>query len=262
MAINRVEMDRRAFLFKSATFFVGSILSSGSFSKVFASDKPFDQPKIALIIDDIGFSRGQLEKFLEIGIPMTFAILPRLAKSHILAEEIHAQGHEVMLHQPMEPFNPRLDPGPGAVFVGDDPEKIISVIGENISDIPFVTGINNHMGSKFTACQKEMREALIAIKKKGLFFIDSLTTNQSTAYTTAKRLHIATACRNFFLDNNREESIILSQLNKLKTHAMNSGYAIGIGHPYPETAKTIASFKSDLNTSDINLVHISRLIHA
>jgi len=35
----------------------------------------------------------------------------------------------------MEPINPRLDPGPGAVYVGDDPDKIFRVIGENISDI-------------------------------------------------------------------------------------------------------------------------------
>ena len=261
MAKNRVEMDRRAFIIKSSTFFVGSILLPGSFTKAFASNNPFDQPRIALIIDDIGFSRCQLNRFLEIGIPMTFAILPRLSKSHVLAEEIHTQGHEIMLHQPMEPFNPRLDPGPGAIFVGDDPDKIVSIIGENISDIPFGTGINNHMGSKFTSCQKEMREALIAIKTRGLFFIDSLTTNRSTAYTTAKRLHIATACRNIFLDNKREESVILSQLNKLKTLAMYSGYAIGIGHPYPETAKAINSFQGDLKASDISLVHISRLIH-
>jgi len=256
----RVKMDRRGFLLKSSTVFAGSILGLSSFSKVFAADRPAVSPKIALIIDDIGSSQSRLRRFLEIGVPMTFAVLPRLAKSPILAEEIHAQGHEIMLHQPMEPFNPSLDPGPGAVYVGDAPNKIASIIGENISDVPFVTGINNHMGSRFTSCQKEMEEALIVIKRQGLFFVDSLTTNRSMAYETAKRLHIATACRNIFLDNDPQESVILSQLNKLKALAKRSGYAIGIGHPYLETARAIDSFVTGLKDSDISMVHISRLI--
>jgi len=257
-----MEMDRRNFLLKSAAVLSGSILGLNSFSRAFAADESIKQSKIAIIIDDIGPSRSRLRQFLEIGAPMTFAILPRLAKSSVLAEEIHAHGHEIMLHQPMEPFNPHLDPGPGAVYVGDDPDKIVNIIGENISDVPFVTGINNHMGSRFTSCQKEMEDALIAIKMKGLFFVDSLTTNLSMAYKTAIKLHVATAYRNIFLDNNPVEPAILSQLNELKTLAMRSGYAIGIGHPYPETARAIQSFLRVLKKSDISMVYISRLIPA
>ena len=179
MPKNSVVMDRRKFLIKSATFFAGSLLGLNSYSRAFAGDGSTIQPRIALIIDDIGYSRSRLENFLELDIPITFSILPRLTKSHALAEEIHAEGHEVMLHQPMEPIDSHLDPGPGAVYVGDDGNKIIDIIGENISDIPFATGINNHMGSRFTACQKEIKEALTAIKTRGLFFIDSLTTPHS-----------------------------------------------------------------------------------
>jgi polysaccharide deacetylase 2 family uncharacterized protein YibQ len=257
-----MEMDRRDFLLKSAAVLSGSVLGLSSFSRALAADKTINQSKIAIIIDDIGPSRSRLRQFLDIGAPITFAILPKFAKSSSLAEEIHALGHEIMLHQPMEPFNSSLDPGPGAVYVGDDPDKIISIIGENISDIPFVTGINNHMGSRFTSCQKEMEDALIAIKMKGLFFVDSLTSNLSMAYKTAKKLHVATAYRNIFLDNNPVEPAILSQLNELKKLATRSGYAIGIGHPYPETARAIQSFLRDLKKSDISIVYISRLIPA
>jgi polysaccharide deacetylase 2 family uncharacterized protein YibQ len=257
-----MEMDRRDFLLKSAAFLSGSLIGLNSYSRALAAEEPIQQSKIAIIIDDVGPSRSRLTQFLEIGVPITFAILPRYPQSSILADEIHSQGHEIMLHQPMEPFNPHLDPGPGAVYVGDDPDKIVSVIGENISDIPFVTGINNHMGSRFTSCQKEMEEALAAIKVRGLFFVDSLTTSLSKAYKTAKKLHVATACRNIFLDNDPMESIILSQLNELKRLAIRSGYAIGIGHPYPETARAIRSFLKGLKKSNISMVYISSLIPA
>lgn len=255
-------MDRRKFLLNSATFFAGSFLGLNIYSRASAADRSIIQPKIALIIDDIGFSRSRLRNFLELDAPITFSILPRLEQSHALAEKIHSEGHEVMLHQPMEPVDSHLDPGPGAVYVGDDAYKIVRIIEENISGIPFVTGINNHMGSKFTACQKEMKEALIAIKTKGLFFIDSLTTPHSMAYKTAKRLNMATACRNIFLDNLPEKSAILTQLNRLKRLAVSSGYAIGIGHPHPETAAAIECFINGLNSSAISLVHISSLIPA
>jgi polysaccharide deacetylase 2 family uncharacterized protein YibQ len=253
-------MDRRKFLHRFITLFSGSLLGLNSLSKAFANEYSSDQPKVAIIIDDIGFSRPRLTKFLEIGIPMTFAVLPRLSKTHILAEEIHALGHEIMLHQPMEPFDPQIDPGPGALYVGDKSNKIDRIIEENIAEVPYATGINNHMGSRFTACQKEIKEALKVVKARGLFFIDSLTTRRSMGYKTAIRLNMATACRNVFLDNSPEEPAILLQLYKLQQHAEKYGHAIGIGHPYVETAKAIASFKGIIRKSGISMVQVSQLV--
>lgn len=261
MKKDRVVIGRRHFLTKSAYFFAGSLFGSNIFSKAFAYKKS-SSPRIALIIDDIGFSRSRLDMFLDLEIPMTFAILPRLQRSTVSAEKIHLQGYEIILHQPMEPHDPNVDPGPGALYVGDKHQKILKIIEENISDFPYITGVNNHMGSKFTACSKEMNEVLAVIKQKGLFFIDSLTTNRSKAYQTAQKLHMPTAYRNIFLDNNPQEPVILSQLKRLKTHALRYGHAIGIGHPYPETVKAIRLFKESIAGSHISMVHVSDLIPA
>ena len=253
-------MDRRKFLNRLVTFFSGSLLGLNGLSRAFANEYPQDQPKLAIIIDDIGFSRPRLAKFLEIGIPMTFAVLPRLPKTQVLAEKIHALGHEIMLHQPMEPFNPKLDPGPGALYVGDKLQKIDRIMEENIAEVPYAIGINNHMGSRFTSCQKEMKEALKVVKANGLFFVDSLTTNRSMGYKTAIRLNMAAARRNIFLDYSPEEPSILLQLNRLKKHAIKYGHAIGIGHPFMETARAIDSFKGMIRKSGISMVQVSRLV--
>jgi uncharacterized protein len=262
MMLKKVAMDRREFLFKSAAFSAGTFLGLGSLSKSFASGSPICQPKIALIIDDIGFSRSRLDMFLEIETVMTFAVLPRLPLSLTLAEEINSLGYEVMLHQPMEPVDAAIDPGPGAVFVGDDEQKIEKILQENISEFPFAKGVNNHMGSRFTACHREMTDVIRTIKGNGLFFVDSLTTNHSTGYQTARSLQVAAARRNIFLDNIEDVSAILAELNKLKAFAERVGYAIGIGHPYPETAEAIALFKVGLVDSNIRMVKISDLIPA
>ncbi|MFC1840258.1 divergent polysaccharide deacetylase family protein [Thermodesulfobacteriota bacterium] len=251
---------RRDFIFKSAVFFTGTLLGLKCHSKAFASPCSVKNPQLAIIIDDIGFSRSRLNNFLKTRAPLTFSILPRLAHSRSFARTVHDLGYEVMLHQPMEPINPKLDPGPGAIYVKDSPGKIINVIKQNISEIPFVTGINNHMGSRFTASRKEMEEALSAIKDNGLFFVDSLTTSMSEAYGTAKRMNISTIRRNIFLDNIQSVSLILAQLDRLKRVAMNCGQAIGIGHPFPETAAAINLFYKQIKKTNMSMVPISQLL--
>ena len=253
-------MDRRRFLFRFFTIFSGTFLGLNSLYKVYASENRVQKSKIAIIIDDIGFSLHRLQCFLKIGVPLTFAVLPKLDQTCYLTEEIHGHDHEVILHQPMEPFDPNIDPGPGAIYVGDTPSRIIRTVEENISEVPYVSGVNNHMGSKFTACYEDMIEVLGVVRDKDLFFIDSLTTNHSMGYRAAKSLNIASAHRNLFLDNLPEKTAILSQLYKLRMHALRFGYAIGIGHPFEETAMAIDTFQKVISNSKISFVHISGLI--
>ena len=258
------DMDRRDFLFKSSAFLAGSFLGLSKMSNLFASEiiekDCFSQPSIALIIDDIGFSPFLARQFLKLDVPITFSILPQLKNSYDLALEIHDQGHEIMLHQPMEPSDPSIDPGPGALYVGHGAKEIDDIVERNFGGLPYAIGVNNHMGSKFTQCQKEVKDFITSIKKTGHFFIDSVTTRRSIAYKTAKNLDLNTACRNIFLDNNREETAIQYQLSRLRTIAHTHGCAIGIGHPFPETARAIRRFLECSEFSDFSFVHISKLI--
>ncbi len=252
-------MERRTFLYKSAIFFTGSLLGLNGFTRSIARACTHS-PKIAIIIDDIGFSEERLDEFLGIGASLTFSILPKLPLSARLAEKIHSLNYEIMLHQPMEPIDPSVDPGPGALYVKDPIEKITGMITENIVETPYVTGINNHMGSRFTACGKEMKEVLSVVKDRGLFFVDSLTTNRSTGYQTAKTMNISAAKRNIFIDNIQDEAHIGMQLETLKGLAQLFGHATGIGHPFPETARAVGKFYNGIRTTDISMVPISNLL--
>ena len=257
-------MNRRDFLLKSTSFLTGSLFGLNGFSKALAfgeqENNSLCKPRIALIIDDIGFSFTRTRLFLDLKVPVTFSILPRLLHSHDLAYEIHDKGHEIMLHQPMEPLSSHIDPGPGALYVGYGAMRIANIMEENIGNVPFAAGVNNHMGSRFTACPREIKEALKAVRKKDLFFVDSLTSSRSMGYKTARGLHMPAACRNIFLDNVLHESDILVQLDKLKRHAQKHGRAIGIGHPFPKTAAAIGHFLDNIKDSRISLVHVSKTL--
>jgi hypothetical protein len=255
-------MNRRAFLFHSGSLILTGLLGSGGWSRAFGfsgtEKTPF--PRIAIIIDDIGYSSSQAKRFLDLGVPVTFAILPKLEKSLDLACEIHARGHEIMLHQPMEPQDSHLNPGPGAIFVGYRSERIKDVVQENIAAIPYASGVNNHMGSRLTECQREMQAVLNVVEKHDLFFVDSLTSTQSVAYREASKRQLPSARRNVFLDHYRGEDQILYQLLQLEIHARSHGSAVGIGHPYPETARAMARYLAAPHNPGKYLVHMSMVL--
>jgi len=257
-------IDRRGFIIKTASFLSASLFGSNLCSKALAcectEENNLSPPRLALIIDDIGPSVSKARLFSEFGIPMTFAVLPRFPRSEDLAIEFRDAGHEIMLHQPMEPRDPDLDPGPGALFVGDSPDRIQKVMEKNILSLPFATGVNNHMGSRYTAYQKEMHQTLQIVKERGLFFVDSLTSSDSKGYKTAKRLHMPTACRNVFLDNHLEVGAIFRQLQDLARCGFKYGNGIGIGHPFPETAEAIRLFLKKFKNSDLEFVRVSELV--
>jgi len=258
-------MNRRAFIIKSASFLIGNLAMSGRLLKTanaaIPPSKIEQRPCAAIIIDDIGYSRKRAWQFLKIGIPLTFSILPQLTHSCELAVAIHEHGHEIMLHQPMEPYHMKQhNPGPGAIYMRDGQEHIQNMVARNIRSTPFVVGVNNHMGSRFTERPDKIGAALEAVRSNDLFFIDSRTSGHSAAYKTARAMQMTTLPRHFFLDNSTQQSDILAQLNKLKRRAMKYGYAIAIGHPFPWTVKAIARFASDLNFSQIKFAYISEVL--
>ena len=271
------QTHRRLFLLKGVAYFSSALFGLNLFSNATADERrifpintpplhklPLSElaPRIAFIIDDIGSSFSRAQAFLDLKMPMTFSILPKLQYSDLLAQKIYEQGQEIMLHQPMEPYCNEVDPGPGALYISYRDTEIEKIIEENLSQIPEATGVNNHMGSRFTSCSSKVLEALKIIKQKDLFFVDSLTSSHSQAYKIAKRLNMRTAPRNVFLDTTPDIRFVRRQLKHLKQYALKHGAAIGIGHPYLSTLTALYDFKRELNEkgSFFELVSVSDLL--
>lgn len=200
-----------------------------------------DGPRLVVIIDDLGESLQQARELLSLSYPVTFAILPHSSRTREVARLAAKGGRDVLLHQPMEPrdYPHRADPGPGALFVGMSGEEIRAILAENLSQVPQALGVNNHMGSRFTADSAGMGEVLGEVKKRGLFFLDSLTTVDSVVQKQADRIGLAILRRHIFLDNVQDVQAILFQLRKAESLALSSGEVIAIGHPYPETLEAL-----------------------
>lgn len=258
-------MDRRCFMLGAAS--IASPLASALYARSATAlerlaPAPVQPPRISIIIDDVGFSSVALRPFYGLDLPLAFAVFPCLPRTAALANGLDERGYEVLLHQPMEPYRAGLNPGKGVLKLADSAERIARITRDNLAQIPQAIGVNNHMGSRFTAHTKPMEATLAVVKQAGLFFVDSRTTGRSVAYRTAQALQVSTARRDVFLDNRRDEQAITKQLRTLVRISRTHGSAIGIGHPYGETARAIRDFRPELARSGVEMVRVSSLVSA
>ena len=218
------------------------------------------KPQIAIVIDDFGANLNIGKKFIDLDIPITVAILPKLAYSIILAEYAQKKEKEIILHLPMEARDPKHNPGPGAILTAMDEEDIRREIRRNLGEVPYTVGVNNHMGSKATTNSRVMRIVMDELKRENKFFIDSLTIKSSLGYKLAKEYKIPALKRDIFIDNEKNEDYILRQLEELVSIARENGYAVGIGHVHIQTFRALEKFLAGTVRDEIEFVFISSLV--
>ncbi|MBN2707047.1 MAG: divergent polysaccharide deacetylase family protein [Deltaproteobacteria bacterium] len=237
------------------------VVAVGTFITARSLVEPGPQrPRLAVVIDDLGLSLSSAAEFAAISLPLTFAVLPRLENSRRVAEYLLERRCDIILHLPMEPRDyPDVDPGPGALFCAMDEKQLRSVLLENLASVPGIIGVNNHMGSRLTANPVKMKMVMRALRDRDLFFLDSLTIAGSCAYEEAQAAGIPALRRDVFLDNLRDEQHILLQLQTLLTVAEIRGTAIGIGHPYAETAAALKKFNRMAEQAGVEIVALRRL---
>jgi len=75
---------------------------------------------------------------------------------------------------------------------------------KDIAEVPYISGVNNHMGSKFMTDEKKLTLVFNKLKSKKLFFVDSRTSYDTKTFVIANKVGLPVASRKIFLDNNRD----------------------------------------------------------
>lgn len=219
-------------------------------------------PRIAIIIDDLGFKAEDARLVLSLEIPLTVSVLPFYSYSKKSAEWAHRAGKEVLLHIPMEPIsNPaEARPGKGVLVSGSSRVDIERQLGEELTELPSVSGASSHMGSLFTTDSEGMRVVFQILKKRGHFFVDNLTTNKTVTKKIAGEVGLKCLFRDVFIDNDLNRDSILQQLEKAEIIARKKGLAIAVGHPHPETISALQDWIPKAKAGGITFVRISELL--
>jgi len=225
--------------------------------------KPSTRPAglIAVIIDDNGYSDESCPQIRSIPQPIAVSILPDLPYSRTIADCAHDARKEIMLHLPMEPHVWHETYADDYVITTDmSPARIRQVIDTALQGVPYVQGMNNHMGSKATEDQALMTVVLHEMKRRNLFFIDSRVTLKSVVPSLAKRIGLPCAERKVFLDNEADRDYITGQFEELAERARREGWAIGIGHARPLTWAVTRDQFALLEKQGFRIISVTELL--
>jgi len=215
--------------------------------------------KIAIVIDDWGYNLNNLDILGQIKYPLTASILPNLNYSRAVSGELHRRGLEIILHLPMEPHEKfRLEKN--TIMTSMDESTIRKIIMQDLESVTYVSGVSNHMGSKATEDLRTMGIIFKELKKRHLYFLDSLVSSESLCFDLADKIHLRFAKRDIFLDNQEESNYIKGQIHKLKTRANVYGQAIGIGHDRKITLEVLKEVMPEIEKEGYKFVFVSELV--
>jgi polysaccharide deacetylase 2 family uncharacterized protein YibQ len=223
--------------------------------------KPGVAPRVSIVIDDWGYNSYHCKVLGSINAPLGIAILPNLPYSKVVIDCAKAAGKDPMLHLPIEPHVYRESYSSDYVLKTDmapaDAKKMLLKI---FAEMPGVVGVNNHMGSKGTEDRTLMTMVLEEIKKRKLFFVDSLTSERSVCGEVAKKLKMRIAVRDVFLDNRNERASIEGEFLSAEHLARKNGHVLIIGHDRALTLQIIKEQVDKMTKEGFEFVPVKEYI--
>jgi len=222
---------------------------------------PDGRPRIVIVIDDMGVDRKRSDKVVALDGNLTLAWLPYARDLPQQTQQAHARGHELIVHMPMEPSG-KEDPGPSALLTRFGETELRQRLDANLSAFTGFVGINNHMGSRFTADRDDMAIVLSELSARGLMFLDSRTTPDSKAAPLAAHYNVPILARDVFLDHVMTPDAVAKSLAQVEAIARRKGVAIAIGHPHDVTIAALTQWLPTLEAKGFQLVPLTAVLPA
>lgn len=216
--------------------------------------------KVVIIIDDVGMAHSLSNQTIDLPAPLTLAFLPYAPNLETMTARAKAEGHELMIHMPMEPMNADLDVGAIALLDDMSDAELQESLGKAFDSFEGYVGINNHMGSRLTQNEHAMHVVMNELAERGLLFVDSKTISTSVAGRVAAEHGLDYAERDVFLDHENSIEFVMNALRKLEITAKKQGYAIAIGHPKKATIAGLKQWLPTLKGKGLTVVPVSAVV--
>ena len=218
-------------------------------------------PRIAIIIDDLGYHLSAGHRAVALPGPVACAILPGTPGSVQLAQAAWQSGKEVLLHLPMQSMHGQGAVEPGSITLDTTRQGLADTFANALATVPFAVGVNSHRGSLLTRHPGHMGWLMEEmLRAGGLYFVDSYTTHHSVALRIASEQGVPAIKRDVFLDSDPAPEMVEREFERLKAMARERGLAVAIGHPYPGTLAFLERAIPALVEEGIELVPLRELI--
>jgi polysaccharide deacetylase 2 family uncharacterized protein YibQ len=222
---------------------------------------PAPGPRLAIVVDDFGYDPVRDAEWLDFPERITVSVLPYGPSSKSFAASARTHGFGVILRVPME--------SEGGVADRTEPfllrremtsEEIADRFARMAADVPQANGASNHMGSAFTSNLGAMASFAKALKGKGFFFVDSVTSAGSVALTAMEEAGVPAIRRDIFLDDDGRPEEMRRKWASAVALAKERGDAILLCHARRETRKALLELLPQLRTEGIRPVTVEELL--
>jgi uncharacterized protein len=218
-----------------------------------------DMPKVAILLGGMGLN-AELTKKATSTLPgeVTFAFAPYGEDLQAQVNRARAQGHEIMLQLPLEPFGyPATNPGPKTLMASADAKTNLDALAWHMGRFAGYTGIINYMGAKFLGDVEALRPVLAEMKKRGLVFLDDGAANRSMSAQIGELLGLPVKSGAKVIDADPAQQSIEQALDELEAEAKANGFAIGTGTGLDVTIDAVDEWSRSLAEKGILLVPVS-----
>ena len=222
--------------------------------------KKYSNPKAAIVVDDFGYNMNNLDSLFAVKRAVTFSVLPNLPYSKRIASLASSKGYEVILHLPLESIDKAAPVETGTIKTEMGEEEILALLEKDVASVPGLSGVSNHQGSKATEDRRSMSIILSDLKRKGLYFFDSLVTDKSVCREAAAQAGIRYAKRDMFLDNENSPEYIEKQMLSLRRAAFKYGSVIAVCHDRKNTIAVLNKMMPELAEEGIRFVYLSEMV--
>lgn len=219
--------------------------------------------RVAIVVGGLGVAEGSTASTLD-KLPgaVTLAFAPYGDNIRAALERARADGHEILLQVPLEPYNyPAIDPGPHTLSSKAPAARNLDDLHWLLSRLTSYVGVVNYMGARFTADTGALAPVLAELGRRGLLYLDDGSSAQSrAAEAAADRVPFVQA--DVVLDADTTPEAIDQRLDQLAAIARQRGYAIGTGSAFPATVDRIDAFAAEAERRGIVLVPITAILSA
>ena len=218
-------------------------------------------PRLAIVVDDLGYDTVRDAEWLDFPERITVSVLPHGPSSKSFAASARTHGFGVILHVPMEPEGAVADrTEPFVLRRGMTPEEIADRFARMAADVPQANGASNHMGSAFTSDLAAMAAFAQALKGKGFFFVDSVTSAGTVGSMAMEQAGVPVTRRDVILDDDGRPEEMRRQWAAAIALAKERGQAVLLCHARRETHKALLELLPQLRKEGIRPVTVEELL--
>lgn len=222
-------------------------------------DSRDDRPRIAVVVVGLGLSRAATEaaiRRLPAAVTLAFdAHGPDLA---LWAAAARRAGHEILVEVPMESNDfPFVDAGPMALTTSVPGGENVRRLEAVLARLATYVGVVATTGSKFTARAESVRPVLLALKRRGLMYVDAVGDAEAAAPAVATEIGLSRAISDLVVDDEPSRAAIGARLERLEEIARERAVAVAVAHPHPVTMARLSAWAATLDDRNLALAPIS-----